>query len=258
MKILSYNIYRGGQAGAEDKTDEIIAVIRATDADIVGLCECTQFHDDDRARLRHYERALGMRAVINRAQSGHHVAVLYREHIDVVEIDTGEAMMYHGFASVVADLPGLGRTIVVMTHLHPRSSIFRLAEAQNVLGKAVTEPNGLAMGDFNSPSAYDEVPDFENLPIDRRARLSETDGSTAFGVPALFKSYGFVDLGESDAAPTFPTTIYGKDKGRGLQLRIDYMFASPTLAEAARLETIATPEAMTASDHLPLLCELTP
>ena len=256
MKILSYNIYKGGRTRSYDKTDEIFSVIRSTDADIVGLCECTGFRAGDRARMRHYERALGMRAVINRAQSGHHVAVLYREHVNVVDIDTGEAMMYHGFASITADLPGLGRTIVVMCHLHPRASIFRLAEAQNVLGKAVTEAHGLAMGDFNSPSDYDAVPDFDAMPIGRRVRLSDTDGSIAFSVPALFKSYGFADLGEADGAPTYPTAIHGKDQGRGPQLRIDYMFATLGLAAIARLTTVATPEAMTASDHLPLLCTL--
>jgi hypothetical protein len=45
MKILSFNIYEGARPQGKDQTAAVLDVIREADSDLVGLCECTGFHD---------------------------------------------------------------------------------------------------------------------------------------------------------------------------------------------------------------------
>lgn len=256
MRILSYNIYEGAHARGADRTDVVVSVIQGASPDLVGLCECTDFWDDGATRLRRLETVLGMRSVMNHAASGHHVALLYRDGVPVAQEDTSAVMMYHGYAGVVLVLPILGRVTVLMTHLHPCSSVLRLAEAQNILAKATFESNALVMGDFNTLAESDMLPNSHRLSPNARARLQEPGGSLDCGAVALFLRHGFVDLGAAEAVPTYPTTLFGKAARDGIRLRVDYMFATTAVANLAQMSTIQTPQAQTASDHLPLLCQL--
>lgn len=256
LRLLSYNIFEGACSRGEDRTDAVIDVIRATNPNVVGLCECTDFWDDGAARLRRFESALGMRSVMTRAASGHHVALLYRDGPQIVKASASAVMMYNGYARIVLDLPTLGRVAVLMTHLHPCSSVFRLAEAQNLLAKATFEPNAIVMGDFNTLAASDALPGPDQLSANARARLQEPGGSLDCATVDLFLRHGFVDLCANAAVPTYPTNLFDKAKRSGLSLRVDYMFATPAVAQLAKVATIETPAAMTASDHLPLVCHL--
>ena len=118
MKVLSYNIYEGGRAQGSDQTAAILNLIRTTNPSIVGLCECTGFDENDAAELKRFETELGMRSVMNRAPSGEHVALLYREDVSIVEKTASAVSMFHGFASIVITLPTVGRVAIVMAHLH--------------------------------------------------------------------------------------------------------------------------------------------
>jgi endonuclease/exonuclease/phosphatase family metal-dependent hydrolase len=258
MKVLSYNIYEGAQARGSDQTTAVLNVIQAADPDVVGLCECTGFADNNAATLKKFEEELGMRAVMNRASSGDHVALLYRKNVPIVEENCSSVTMFHGFASIVISLSTIGRVAIIMAHLHPRSSILRLAEAQNILSKATFQENAIVMGDFNSLAKYDQTANLNQLSLNAQARLFDSDRKLTGDVVDLFSTYGFVDLGAATAASTYPTKLFKKDERDGVRLRLDYMFASPAISLIARLSTISTPEAQMASDHLPLLCELTP
>ena len=143
-----------------------------------------------------------------------------------------------------------------MSHLHPRYSIFSLGEIQNLLSKATFEPDAIVMGDFNTISENDVLPDLTKLSLNARSRLLNTDGTVGANGVSLFKSHGFVDLGERDGTPTYPTKIFEKDRRDGIRLRLDYMFASSRLAKLSHLKTVTTPAAQLASDHLPLFCEI--
>jgi len=256
MRILSYNIFNGAQAQGKDLTEAVIAIIRSVKPDIVGLCECTDFWADGAARLRHFESTLNMRSVMNRAASDENVVLLYRDGVPVVNTDVSSVTMYHGYAQVVLDLPSLGRVAVLMTHLHPRSSLLRLAEAQNILSKATFEPNALVMGDFNTLAESDTLPEVTELSPNARARLQVRHGQLDCGIVKLFVESGFLDLCAPAAIPTYPTALFNKAQKTGIRLRLDYMFATPSVAQCAEARTIDTPEAQVASDHLPLLCEL--
>ena len=193
---------------------------------------------------------------MNHAASDDNVTLLFRDSLPVVKADASGVMMYHGYARLVLNLPALGRVAVVMTHLHPRSSVLRLAEAQNVLAKAMFEPHALVMGDFNSFAESDKLPSTTELPSNTRARLQEPFGTLDCGPVGLFLRHGFNDVGASAAHPTYPTDLLGKAERSGVRLRLDYMLATLSVAQRAEATTISTLEAHSASDHLPLLCDL--
>ncbi len=254
MKILSYNILRGAFSQNDDRTETVLQLIRDQEADVVGLCECTNFLDNDAARLHLFEKALGMRSVINRAPSGENVAIFYNERANCSATGASAVMMYHGFAHIVVTLPVIGRTTILMTHLHPRSALSRLSEAENVLAKATQEPNAIVMGDFNSIADH-ELSNIGGLTTNNRIRFLGSSHTTIGAVSSFFLNNGFFDLGAELATPTYPTK-----KFRGaetVQLRLDFMFGSAEVAARSNFTTISTPVAQAASDHLPLMCELT-
>jgi len=253
--LMSYNILEGAQSQNIDRTDAVISVIRSARPTIVGLCECTGFWDNDGARLRLFEAALGMRAVMNRAPSDHHVALLYDPSVRVLSTGHGAAMMYNGYARLLIEHPKRGRVLVLMTHLHPCSPLLRLGEAETILVKATFEHHALVMGDFNC-LAQGEGPQAPSVSPNARARLYDASGHPDCRPVERFLARQFMDLGAVHRRPTYPTSLFGKDKSYPRRLRLDYMFASRTLGPYAACEPVATAAAEEASDHLPLICEL--
>jgi endonuclease/exonuclease/phosphatase family metal-dependent hydrolase len=256
MRILSYNIYEGAQSEGKDRIESVIDLIREIDPDLVGLCECKRFWEDGSARLQRFKDALDMRAVMNHAASGNHVALLYRQSVPVVAEDASSVTMYHGFSSVVVSLPRVGRTAIIMTHLHPRSVIMRLAEAQCVLAKATFEPNAVVMGDFNALAETDEKAIASQLSLNGQIRLLDGKGLGSTSAVSTFTRYGFVDLGAAEGAPTCPTRLVENNTIEKVALRLDYILVTSKLAKMARMSMITTSKAHMASDHFPLVCEL--
>ncbi len=102
----------------------------------------------------------------------------------------------------------------------------------------------------------DKLPSTTELPSNTRARLQEPFGTLDRGPVELFLRHGFNDVGASAAHATYPTDLLGKAERSGVRLRLDYMLATLSVAQLAKATTISTLEAQSASDHLPLLCDL--
>src|SRR5580698_3079571 len=139
MTLLSYNICEGGRSKDIDRADVLLDVIRSADPAIVGLCECSGLWDDNSARLKLFESQLGMSAVANHATSGSHIALFSAPSVSIISTGGDSTMMYHGFVRLVISHPKYGRLSIVMTHLHPFSTVLRLAEAETVLANATFE-----------------------------------------------------------------------------------------------------------------------
>lgn len=255
MILMSYNIYEGAYSHGVDRTDALIGVIRSVGPSIIGLCECAGFWDDNAARLRRFENELGMRAVMNHACSGYHVALFSTPSVPILSADQSSTMMYHGYARIVVAHPKLGRVLVMMTHLHPYSALFRVGEAETIIASATMEPNAIVMGDFNCV-AEGEAPSPATLSPNALARLCEIDGTPNSEPVKAFLARDFVDLGAHLRTPTYPTALFGKDKRYPGGLRLDYAFASKKLAPHIRCQPLATPSTEQASDHFPLICEM--
>jgi len=254
MKIMSYNILEGGNLSKGDRTELLLEMIRQLSPDIVGLNECRGFAKDDHARLLLFQRELGMTGVMNEAQSGNHVALLYRPDIRVVETSGRSISMHNGYARITVDTETLGRVAVVATHLHPFSSTFRVGEMEIVAARAASAPAAIITGDMNSIAPSDAAVDLTNAPRTMSERLRGPSGEIDTQAVSVLLHRGYLDLGQAKALMTYPTML--SQERSDPRVRLDYMFASPAIAERCTDFQVRNDQsAQRASDHLPIVAE---
>lgn len=251
MRVLAYNILDGGG----DRTGLLLEVIRRETPDLIALAECRGFEADGRARLRRFERELGMTGVLTEAPSGNHVALLHRPGTEVFGVSSRSASMLNGCARIVVRTAELGPVAVVAAHLHPFSATFRTAEMEIVAARAGAAGEAIVLGDMNSLAPSDAEVDLTGLPRSLAERMRGPTGAVDTRAVALLLARGYRDLGAVAAMPTYPTAI-GDEGGGGCRLRLDHVLVTP--AVAARCAGFAVPArepAPRASDHLPVVAD---
>lgn len=261
MRVMTYNILEGANRRFGDRTELVLDLIERADADIVGLCECTAFDADNSARFKYFRHRLKMGGVMTKAPSGHHICLFYRRGLRTFSQTTLSNTMYNGFARLAFESRELGPVTVVMTHLHPFSSWYRVAEVQQVLARARSSDEAIIMGDMNNISPADAHLDLASAAPQLTGRLTGPDGEIDTLPIQAMLAQGFVDLGASAVGPTYLTRIERKQKEFGATVRLDYILATPGLASRCRsIHAIDEHPAHEASDHLPVLAEfdLTP
>jgi endonuclease/exonuclease/phosphatase family metal-dependent hydrolase len=255
MKIMSYNILEGGHLSKGDRTDLLIDIIRESSPDILGLNECRGFADDDEARLRLFERELGMSGVLNESASGNHIAILFRPDLPVVERSGKSISMHNGYTRITLQTE-IGSLAVVATHLHPFASVFRVGEMQIVAARAAAADAAIVMGDMNSVAPGDAaVLELAGAPHTMTERLRGPAGGIDTEAVSVLLNRDYTDLGAKGATPTYPTPL-SSEKADPL-VRLDYMFATARVAERCREFSVAGGESgPRASDHLPIVAEI--
>jgi exodeoxyribonuclease-3 len=247
LRILSYNILYGG----EDRLPLITNIIQAQQADVVALLEA-----NSRANAETLAGQLGMNLTFGESNSDFHVAWLSK--LPVIR-----AKNYR--------LPVLAKTLLEIdiswegiplalfaTHLtagrNEEHERYRVAEMQailEVLQSLEDRPHAL-VGDLNTLDPED-VPD---LPTEVTVGTKQLQpASIPWQVHSLLLKAGYVDCYRT-VHPTrqgytykWPTPI----------LRIDYIFATPSLAQQlSACEVVVGEEAAIASDHLPIWAEFIP
>lgn len=257
MKVMTYNILEGGNLRFGDRTELLIDIIERADADIVGLCECTAFDAERAERFKYFRSRLRMGGVMTKAPSGHHICLLYRRGLHTFSQTTLANTMYNGFARIAFESKELGSVTVVMTHLHPFSSWYRVTEVQQVLGRASSSVESIIMGDLNNLAPSDLPFDIDAAGPKLSGRLSGPDGQVDTLPIQAMLTQGFVDLGASRVGATYPTRIERKQQESTITVRLDYILATPGLASRCRsIHAIDEAPAHEASDHLPVLAEL--
>ena len=248
IRLLTYNIHHAeGNDGRIDPL-RIAAVIRESNADVVGLNEVHHpavLQGSAAPYLDQIARAADMAYVFG--------AALAHEAGWVFPAPYGNALLSRFPLGNAATglLPGApGRevrgvvsaqvsaplnAVCYVTHLENRSEELRLRQLERLLGilAAETRPH-ILIGDLNAVSAGEE-----------------SHEHPASGVPARLRAAGYVDAqaGVGALAPTCPAT--------SPVVRIDYVWLSPEVAPALRrCEPWDTPLARLASDHLPVLAVL--
>ena len=130
----------------------------------------------------------------------------------------------------------------------------RVIEARSLLSRITSyrEAFHLLAGDFNTLAPEEDL-DITKLPPRLRALLWLGGGRVRWRTIRLMVEHGYVDgyrLLNSDAGYTFPTW--------DPHIRLDYVFTrGPFQGRVKRCEVIRTPDSRQASDHLPLLVDLT-
>jgi exodeoxyribonuclease III len=259
MKIISYNILRGGQFEAGNRLGQIVKFLGEEDPLICGLFECDQFDANDMKIARLLESELGKKIALHRTRSKSHIGILYDDSLTLLRVLTFDRFLYHGLLAVDFQYQDL-EFRVVLVHLNPYSSELRLIESQIVTQIALRAHHTLIMGDFNCPPPGSNL-NIEDFKKSFQARttnqMKELDTR---GIQHIITS-GFSDLWQ-DLNPqnkkggTYPTPLGGKNEEYPYPVRIDYFFGSELFRKhCVRCDVIQTEILDYTSDHYPILSE---
>ncbi|MGH2561632.1 MAG: endonuclease/exonuclease/phosphatase family protein [Thermomicrobiales bacterium] len=240
MKVLSYNIWQGGA----DRPPDIRAVIRRQEPDAVALVEA-----NNRANATQLARDLGMHLVFGEANCACHVAWLSRLPIRRSE-NHRHPMLSKTLLKIEVDGEG-GPLRLFATHLASRHDAVQTIEEipiiLQILRPLADQPH-LLVGDLNALHPGDAV----GTPPPGVAMWGEAvDGVPRRTIQTILEA-GYVDcyrtLHPWEPGYTYPSAAPW--------LRLDYMFASPALAERLLTCDVGAGEtAARASDHLPVWIE---
>ena len=243
IRLLSYNIKRGG-AGREDA---LLSVIRPCVPDIVVLQEATSpavierlAHD---AGLPHWAAmprlSLGFMSRLPIAHHAWHRPRLSR-HAFLEIVPQGMSFRVFGVH--------LSAVFAAWTERH------RMMELRSLLRAIKEHQEGFhaLVGDFNTVTPG-ELLDFRALPQKVRATVWLSGGQIRWRTVQIVRDAGYVDafraLHPDDPGLTLPTV--------SPQVRLDYLFVpSAHQQRVASCQVVRSPAAQQASDHFPLLSEL--
>jgi len=271
MKILTYNIHHWEGTDGRVEVDRVAEVIHESKADVVALNEV--FHPavmelGAPPLLETTARHLGMACVFGETLSFYPEAgfpapygnalltrypILSAEAHLTVDLPGREQ---RGFLRVVLDTGENVPLGVYVTHLDHRHEDARLAQVKSMLqliGRYDNHPH-VVLGDFNAlaPSDYDERPH-------ELARLVDREGASREKVSGLQVIPHLLEVGYVDAYAAAGGGAGETWSTENPRVRIDYAFVSPELAaHLRRCRRWETPAARAASDHFPLLADLSP
>jgi endonuclease/exonuclease/phosphatase family metal-dependent hydrolase len=261
VKVLTYNIH-GWQMpnGGGSNAGLVARVLAGTGADIVGLNEVFDPDADGERPLRNLAKDLGFHYAFGPTQSSDPTqhppygnaflsrwpVLAYAAHHLAPETPYGK----RGLLEVRILLPFEQPFTVYVTHLDHRSERTRLdqwAAASTWLARDRARPHVL-MGDFNALTAED-YPTSDSLAALTDFQRAQGWVAPAFDLVTQIQRTGYVDTqADTTRAPTFPAV----DPER----RVDYIFASATLAPALRsCGPLLNAHTRIASDHVPVLAE---
>lgn len=243
MRLLSYNIRRGGRG----REDALVAVIRATEPDLVVLQEATM-----PAVVEHVAHATGMAAWGSR--QGQSLGFMSRRPVARAQWHKPR-MSRHAFLEI---LPERGAWRVFGVHLSAvhaawteRRRTYELRALLAEIARHQPGPHAL-VGDFNT-LAPGELLDVRNLPHRLRALVWISGGRIRWRTIQTVLDAGYLDAfrrHEPDLVGyTFPTWAP--------HVRLDYLFVPDGFIASVRSCEVWTHDlALHASDHFPLLAEL--
>lgn len=280
MKIATYNIHGWRTADGRPNLDLLTNVLREIDADIVGLNEvfyprvvegaaepalealaqrlqmhfvfgpCLRWPAQDDLPAHAYGNALLARWPIV-ASAAHHLTPKEEDQQNLL-VDKEQ----RGLLEARVLLPN-GRTLTVyVTHLDHTDEAARqiqLRVLRSWTGRDRNRPH-VVMGDFNAISPWDfaQRPSAFQRLAEHPAGATMTNGARGPQVVLQMEKAGYTDLFRLFGAPGAQSFIPAEEP-----IRIDYIWASQSLVDAARACHIwQEPPAAEASDHRPVVAEI--
>lgn len=246
MKLITYNILRGGIDEYGSRIDSIIEVISEAKPDFVALQEAQDFEKDGRMRLREISNRISL----------HYCALSpgtpreWDRHSNVASLSRDPAKKRFKFLGckitggallTVIDSP-IGELAICNFHLDAYEEDRRLQEIEAILKIMSGNTHQILLGDFNSVAHVDNY-DPKTLQVEPRFDLMNK----------LKRDY--VDVADYvglDDRSTHPTPSNTNPKFT-MPIRIDYILVSHSLAGYIKdAAVIKTPDSEKASDHYPL------
>lgn len=252
MRIASYNLFEG----ARDTSAQLEDFVVQQEIDVLSIQEANGWQDGDPSRLDQFAKNTGMESyVYGDSNSRFKLAVFSR--LPIISSTVYREGLHH--CAVEASVEVNKEPLHIWNvHLSPYGEDQRLAEVKLLAKNLKLEESTLINGDFNSLSQTDLYP--STLLSELRER-----GMTKFGVDHLrydvtryLGGIGLIDLAAAMdvATATVPTPV-NSDASHAANLRLDYMFASQSLAGLVERVTVPK-DSLTdvISDHYPIVTEL--
>jgi exodeoxyribonuclease-3 len=253
MKLMTYNILNGGEAGI----DLVIDVVKQHAPDYLTINEANTFTANGHAILKkianeanfpYYELALS-------GEYDYHVAALSKYPFKKVQKLT--PLMRACIIALVET--ELGDISIASLHLTPYTEDLRHPEIDLITNYQKQYKNTILMGDMNSLSKYDNydenmIKNFNEMQLkkfttDERLRLDAIEKILSVG---YFDSAYELKKNEEYTAPT-AINEYGAHSN----MRLDYIFLSQSLLPHLKsYEVVKDEHTEKASDHYPVCIEL--
>lgn len=257
MKVVSYNILRGGQFEAGNRLGHIVDFLAEQNPTVCGLFECDHFQANEGRIAKIFENELDRKLVLHRSRSKSNIGLLYDPGVmTLLQALTFDRFMYHGLLAVDFDYRGI-QLRFVLAHLNPYSAELRLIESQILTQIAVRAPNTLIMGDFNSPPPGSDL-EIESFKSTFRARVTNEKHELDTRSIEHILANDFHDLWAlkhpGKECGTYPTPLGEKDRHYPKTLRIDYFFGSSLFEKTCNsCEVIENETLDQTSDHYPIV-----
>ncbi len=257
LRVISYNIwegFRGGPSGNYPAGDErrrlVSDWLAGQHSDVIGFQELNGYSQQ---RLRKEASSWGHSYAATLKEDGYIVGLTSKYPIEVVERLLAD--MHHGLLHCRTS--GIDCFVV---HLSPFRFRHRQREVKLILdrvNRAIAEGRPvLVLGDFNALSPSDRENYYDNQQLLQRMRESDARHGHVENLDQQQIDYSVIqsllDAGLVD--------LYAKhrDINPPKQRRIDYVFASPKLAETSqRAKWFVTDKHQRMSDHVPVSADFT-
>ena len=255
LKLLSYNVWYGFTKKPERKAN-YLKFMKAQAPDVVSLQELNHYTPE---KLADDAKAWGHPHSVLLKEKGFPTGITSSQPITAVK-RTIEGY-HHGLLR--CQTHGIH---VYAIHLHPGNWEIRLREIDLLLKDIATLPGDAKValaGDFNTFSLHDKpvydrsedmIPFFKRLDVRTKGK-NLRDGQLDYRHLKRLENAGFADLIHTKREAflgTFPTPLR-KDEDMGPDRRLDYVFATPSLAASCRAAACIVNETTgLLSDHQPV------
>lgn len=251
MRVVSFNIWLGGG----DRWKGILEVIEGLAPDVLVLQECTGWESDP-TRFDEVRSMLGVapkNAMLGRSGREHNgrrfnVAVFSRLDVRAFHVHNDPRFIERAVVEC-----RLESVTVLGSHFTASDEPARFVEmhwlTRAAAADAIERPT-LLTGDLNSLSRRDPYGDLGDALV--RAKVDKYGHPPRFDVTDALEQQGWVDTLYAHGAPASWISAPREDDGIRYDTRLDYAFASPSLAPrvaAVELHVLQHGE----SDHYPLV-----
>jgi len=260
MRICTLNVHEWADASWRDNRDRVLALLREIDADAVGLQEVSRRHGRDDVQDWLADE-LGMHATDAVAHDIINTVLTRAAPSERFEFDLSSYR-----AAAVAVVPSeFGNVAICCTHLDHVDEARRMGELETLRDALGSLPDAVVgcfvMGDFNAL-------DLRDYPKKRLAEIAEEREGNGWEPPEgvlleELHDLGWVDLARAGLLPRprvwharKPLPAWATQTSR-FDTRIDYVFATPRLAERLRVTAVRVPP-FGGSDHNPVVVDLAP
>ncbi len=254
MKLMTYNILNGGEAGL----DKVIEAVKREAPDYLTINEANTFSDNNNRVLKKFAKETGFEHY-DIALSGeyeYHVAVFSKQLFK--EIHKLTPLMRACIVAVIDT--EMGQISIASLHLTPYSEDLRHPEIDKIVAFQKKYPNRVLMGDMNSLSRLDGYhPNMMKNFNEMQTKKFTTNGKLRFDAIDKIMSVGYVDSAvelHKNTDFTAPTSI--NEYAAHSNMRLDYIFVSESLKSRINDYKVVKNELTnTASDHYPVLLSIT-